>query len=128
VKCQQCHKFEPGAEALQGPPLYGVVGRQVASLDFKYSTGAGSLTELGGMWDYEKLDHFIENPKKFRSATNMNFLGVKKTTDRMNLIAYLRTLTSGEPLPLPAPLPPQATDVAAPAEGAAPADASADRP
>ena len=21
VKCQQCHKFEPGAEALQGPPL-----------------------------------------------------------------------------------------------------------
>jgi cytochrome c len=123
VKCQQCHKFEPGAENLQGPPLYGVVGRDIASLDFKYSTGGGSLTELDGNWDYEKLDHFIENPKKFRPATGMNFMGVKKTTDRMNLIAYLRTLTSGEPLPLPAPLPPQAAAV--PAEGAVPTDPSA---
>jgi cytochrome c len=124
VKCQQCHKFEDGAGDLQGPNLYGVVGRQVASHGaFKYSTGPGSLTDLGGAWDYEKLDHFIENPKKFRPATAMNFLGVKKTTDRMNLIAYLRTLTSGEPLPLPAPLPPQAT--AAPVEGAVPTDPSA---
>ena len=130
VKCQQCHKFEPNAAPLQGPPLFGVVGRQVASVSgFKYSTGGGSLTDLGGAWDYEKLDHFIENPKKFRPATAMNYLGVKKTTDRMNLIAYLRTLTTGEPLPLPAPLPPQATDAAPPAEGvAAPADASAPAP
>jgi cytochrome c len=127
VKCQQCHKFEDGAGDLQGPNLYGVVGRQVATHGgFKYSTGPGSLTDLGGTWDFEKLDHFIENPKKFRPATAMNFLGVKKTTDRMNLIAYLRTLTTGEPLPLPAPLPPQATDAAVPADGAAPAaDASA---
>ena len=128
VKCQQCHKFEQGADALQGPPLFGVLGRDIASLalpGLKYSTGPGSLTELEGNWDYEKLDHFIENPKKFRSATAMNFLGIKKTTDRMNLIAYLRTLTTGEPLPLPPPLPPQATDVAAPAEGAVPTDPSA---
>jgi cytochrome c len=126
VKCQQCHKFEQGADALQGPPLFGVLGRDIASLalpSLKYSTGPGSLTELEGNWDYEKLDHFIENPKKFRPATAMNYLGVKKTTDRMNLIAYLRTLTSGEPLPLPAPLPPQAA--AAPAEGAVPTDPSA---
>ena len=130
VKCEQCHKFEPGAAPLQGPPLYGVVGRQVASVaGFKYSTGGGSLTDLGGNWDYEHLDHFIENPKKFRPATAMNFLGVKKISDRMNLIAYLRTLTTGEPLPLPPPLPASAAApadaAAAPADGAAPADAAA---
>jgi cytochrome c len=128
VKCEQCHKFEPGAAALQGPPLYGVVGRQVASVaGFKYSTGGGSLTDLGGVWDYEHLDHFIENPKKYRPATAMNFLGVKKTTDRMNLIAYLRTLTTGEPLPppLPASATAPAEGAAAPADGAAPADAAA---
>jgi cytochrome c len=126
VKCHQCHNFEPGAPALQGPPLYGVVGRDVASVaGFKYSTGGGSLTDLEGIWDYEHLDHFIENPKKFRPATAMNFLGVKKISDRMNLIAYLRTLTTGEPLPLPPPLPPEATAAAAPAEGAVPTDPSA---
>ncbi len=120
VKCHQCHNFEPGGAALQGPPLYGVVGRDIASVaGFKYSTGAGSLSELAGVWDYEKLDHFIERPKKFRPATAMNFLGVTKTADRMNLIAYMRTLTSGEPLP------PQATEAAAPAEGAVPTDPSA---
>jgi cytochrome c len=124
VKCQQCHVFVEGGAPLQGPSLYGIVGRDVASVaGFKYSTGAGSLEDLEGNWDYEKLDHFIERPKKFRPATAMNFLGIAKTTDRMNLIAYLRTLTAGEPLPLPAPLPPQAT--AAPAEGAVPTDPSA---
>ncbi|HEX5006094.1 MAG TPA: cytochrome c family protein [Hyphomonadaceae bacterium] len=129
VKCQQCHKFEPGAAALQGPPLYGVVGRDIASIPgFKYSTGPGSVSDLEGNWDYEHLDHFLENPKKFRPATAMNFLGVKKLTDRMNLIAYLRTLTAGEPLPLPPPLPAAATapapeavttDSSAPSQGAA---------
>jgi cytochrome c len=44
VKCQNCHKFEQGAEALQGPPLFGVVGRNIASLPFKYTTGPGSTT------------------------------------------------------------------------------------
>lgn len=120
VKCQNCHKFEQGAEALQGPPLFGIVGRQIASFSpFKYTTGAGSMTEhvfaADGLWNYEHLDHYLENPKKLVPGTAMNFIGVKKLPDRMNLIAYLRTLTTGEPVPLPAPLPEQA---AAPADGA----------
>lgn len=128
-KCLQCHTFENGGANLQGPNLWAIVGRPVAShAGFKYSTGKGSLTEIGGEWSYEKLDHFIERPKSFASGTAMNFAGINSRLtglqDRMNLIAYLRTLGS-ESVPLPAPLPPTATAPAdgavAPVDGAAPA-------
>jgi cytochrome c len=122
-KCVQCHTFDPGGAILQGPPLYGVLGRDIASVaGFKYSAGEGSLSEHEGAWTYENLNHFLERPKGFASATIMNFAGVNSRVtgleDRMNLIAYLRTL-GGESIPLPTPLPPAP---AAPAEGAAPVD------
>jgi cytochrome c len=129
-KCVQCHHFDQGGGALQGPNLYGVLGRDIASVAGfpSYSSGAGSLSAIEGVWDYEKLDHFIERPKGFASATAMNFAGINSRitglSDRMNLIAYIRTLGS-ENIPLPAPLPPAAETPAegeAPADGAAPAD------
>lgn len=126
-KCLQCHNFDSGGPNMQGPNLYGVVGRPLAShAGFKYSVGKGSLTELGGDWTIERLDHFIERPKAFASGTAMNFAGINSRLtglqDRINLIAFLRS--NGSPdYPIPAPLPPQA---AAPADGAAPAPAPAE--
>ena len=127
-KCLQCHNFEQGGPNMQGPNLYGVLGRDIAShAGFKYSTGNGSLDAHEGVWTYENLDHFLERPKGFAPGTAMNFAGINSRLtglqDRMNLIAYLRTLGS-ESVPLPAPLPASATapadGAAAPAEGAAP--------
>lgn len=123
-KCVQCHNFDQGGPNLQGPNLYGILGRDIASMaGFKYSEGEGSLSAVEGAWDYEKLDHFIERPKAFASKTNMNFAGINSRltglTDRMNLIGYLRTL-GGASIPLPEPLPAAAV---VPAEGAVvPAD------
>ncbi|MFC7291246.1 OmpA family protein [Hirschia litorea] len=103
--CVSCHKFEAGGANGTGPGLYDVVMRPKATHGgFAYSS---ALTDMGGVWDYEALDGFLKNPKKYASGTAMNFAGLNKEADRMNVIAYLRTL-SASPAPLPAPLPPEA--------------------
>jgi cytochrome c len=127
VKCQQCHKFVAGAEST-GPSLFNILGKDIASEPgFKYSTGTGSMSVQEGTWTYEKFDHYIESPKRNVPGTAMNFIGIKKQTDRADLMAYLRTL--GNPPPLPEPLPeqpaaPPADGAAPPADGAAPAGAT----
>lgn len=132
-KCLQCHNFDSGGPNLQGPNLYGVLGRKIASHEgFKYSAGAGSLTEKGAdgsVWDYDHLDRFLERPKGYASGTLMNFAGINSRMtgqeDRINLIAFLRA-NGSESFPIPAPLPPSAT---APAEGAVvPAEGAATPP
>ncbi len=88
-KCKACHKVEDGANGT-GPHLYGVVGRAVDSVDgYKYS---GSLLDAADVWSPENLDGFVTNPKSFAPGTKMSFSGLKKATDRANLIAYLDSL------------------------------------
>lgn len=86
-KCAACHKLETGANAT-GPYLAGVVGRPVASVDgYGYSS---AMAEHGGNWTPEELNHFLENPKKYIPGTAMAFAGLRKITDRANLVAYLQ--------------------------------------
>lgn len=85
-KCKACHKIADGANGT-GPHLYNVVGREIASIaGYGYS---GTLAEMGGIWDANALNGFLENPKKYAPGTKMGFAGLKKETDRANLIAYL---------------------------------------
>ncbi len=89
-KCSACHKLEDGANAT-GPYLYGVVGRDIASVSgFGYS---GALTALADKdWTPEELDAFLAKPSAYASGTTMSFSGLKKQSDRVNLIAYLASL------------------------------------
>lgn len=88
-KCKACHKIEAGANAT-GPSLYDVVGRAIDSEPgFSYS---GALLQVGDTWTPEALFHFLEDPKGVAPGTAMGFAGLKKPTDRANLIAYLETL------------------------------------
>lgn len=95
--CAACHNNEAGAGAKQGPNLYGVVGRPVASVDgFNYSP---AMKAHGGNWTFEELFHFIEKPNKYIEGTIMSFAGISKPDRRADLIAYLNTLGSNVPLP-----------------------------
>jgi cytochrome c len=88
-KCKACHKLDDGANGT-GPHLFNTVDRTIAGVDgFSYSS---ALTGLGGEWTAEALDGFLASPKKYAPGTKMGFAGLKKATDRANLIAYLQTV------------------------------------
>ena len=98
-QCQTCHTFAKGGPNTVGPNNWGVVGAKHAHVSgYAYSE---VLEHLPGEWDYESLNKFLYAPQKFLPGTKMGFAGLKKTQDRADLIAWLRT-QSDSPAPLPA--------------------------
>lgn len=89
-KCAACHPAEADAENRIGPNLWEVAGREKGSLEgFRYSK---QLKTKGGVWDDADLNSFIAGPRTFIPDTKMTFAGIKSEKDRMELIAYLKTL------------------------------------
>ena len=84
--CAACHAVADG-ENKAGPHLYGVVGRDVGSVDgFGYS---GALNAVAEVWTPVELDAFLENPRGYAPGTSMGYAGLRKAEDRADLIAYL---------------------------------------
>ena len=89
--CAVCHALERGAPPRVGPPLWGVVGRPVGSVDgFGYSH---TLATAEGSWTPERLDHFLANPAAALPGNAMTFVGMADADDRARVIAFLRTLS-----------------------------------
>lgn len=96
--CDGCHNNEPGKGVKQGPNLWEVVGRDKASSpEAKYSK---TLLAWEGVWTYEDLNTYLYGPTLTTPGVFMESPGVPDETERVNLIAYLRTL-SDKPIPLP---------------------------
>jgi cytochrome c len=97
-RCAACHTFDKDGPNRVGPNLWGIVGRPIGGhAGFSYSS---AMAGHGGEWTYEDLDHFIADPKGYAPGTKMAFAGIRRDTERANLLAYLRTL-SDDPAPLP---------------------------
>lgn len=98
-KCTACHSFDDGGPNKVGPNLYDIVDRPIAGHGgFAYSDALTGMADAA--WDYESLNAFLVKPKTWAPGTKMAFAGLRKTGDRADLIAYLRSL-SGSPAPLP---------------------------
>ena len=97
-RCAACHGFDEGGGKKIGPNLWGILANQQAkAAGFAYS---GAMAGLDGAWGYDELDGFLANPKEYLPGTKMAFVGIKKATDRANVILYLRSL-GDEGLALP---------------------------
>ena len=89
-KCKACHTVNDGGRNLMGPNLFGIVGQKAAQRDgYKYSK---AMKASGLTWDETTLDTFLTKPKKMIKKTKMSFAGLKKEKQRINIIAYLKTL------------------------------------
>ncbi|HWE47841.1 MAG TPA: cytochrome c family protein [Caulobacteraceae bacterium] len=105
AKCQSCHNDAAGAPAKIGPNLYGVVGRPIATFPgFAYSDAMKAHAAKEKVWGYDQLFVYLNNPQSVVPGTKMTFVGDPSPTDRVNLIAWLRSQGStGYAIPAPDP-------------------------
>ena len=98
-KCGSCHNTDAGGGHMQGPNLHNVVGAQVAA-NAGFGRYSDSLKEVGDAWTYEKLDDYLESPKRLAPRGLMSFAGLRKPADRAAVIKFLMSQTDNPP-PLP---------------------------
>lgn len=91
-KCKACHQLKEGRNGV-GPSLHGILGADAGQVDgYKYST---ALTGSDIVWTSEALTAFLTDPRGFAPGTKMQFPGLKKDEDIINLLAYLQDEAQG---------------------------------
>jgi cytochrome c len=95
ARCRSCHTVNEGGRNMIGPNLWGVFGRMAGTHpDYRYSN---VVRDAGFIWDAERLDHWLANPREFMPGNKMSFAGVRDDNDRRDLIAWLKVETGYAP-------------------------------
>ncbi len=91
-RCKACHNVTSTKRTRLGPNLDSLFGRTAGSApNYKYSR---ALNDAEFVWTEKSLNEWLEKPNTFLPGNKMQFAGVPKKEDRLDLIAYLRTATN----------------------------------
>lgn len=95
-KCVACHAADAKTNKV-GPHLADVINRKAASVEgYNYSKAMKDAGAAGLVWDEAALAEYLAAPKAKVPGTKMAFAGIKKPTEVQDLIAYLKSLGSGQ--------------------------------
>jgi cytochrome c len=90
-KCRACHDVGADAKIKVGPPLNGIIGRKIGTVEgFNYSEANKAAGAAGGVWTEEELFKYLESPLTYMPKNKMAFAGLKDEQDRRDVIAYLK--------------------------------------
>jgi len=92
-KCKACHKVGEDAKNTVGPQLNHFFAREIGSNEeYKYSDTFLEKKAEGQVWDIEAFNAFLTKPKDYIAKTKMTFAGLKKDSDRADVLAYLASI------------------------------------
>ncbi|AFZ81554.1 cytochrome C, putative [Theileria equi strain WA] len=97
--CQQCHSMRPdnrqiGGFSNFGPTLFNVYCRTAGTEDVSGLSATDGLQNAGIVWNDANLMRYMKNPERYvNSKIGMNFSGLPKFQDRVDVVHFLRDLT-----------------------------------
>ena len=81
-----------GGKNRLGPNLFDILHKPAGAVKgYKYSK---ALSASGIVWKGATFTEFVKKSKKVVKGTKMSFAGIKKATQRTDLLAYFETLRS----------------------------------
>jgi len=91
AECAECHSIRAGRNK-KGPSLFGIVGRQAASLpDYAYSDALRGRSAW--VWTPQQLRSYLSQPaRQANPGTKMKYDGLTDAAALDDLIVYLGTV------------------------------------
>ena len=84
-RCASCHNMTPGARAVLGPSLVGVLGRKAGSTEFNYSP---ALKASNVSWTEANLNRFLSGPGQMVPGTRM-VISVSDPAQRSVIVKFI---------------------------------------